>query len=603
MYRYITSLEDALKSLEIINKCPYVGLDIETRGLDCFTDEILLIQIACDEYFTEEPISTFVYDARLIDLREFFDQLKISVIGHNLQFDLKFIRYLYNWFPETLFDTMIAESLITNGIGKQMPSLNDLCFKYLGQTLVKEIRDTFQDQIAFFTDQQLNYAADDAEILLKLYTILQTELLNKELTKASELEFELLPVIVDMELRGVNFSKEVWAKCLEQAKEGLKIAESKIRELIVPLKFILVDGKSKGQLITKKILVEDINLNSPAQVLNLLHKVKIRVKNTQEETLNEYVDDPLVKVLLEYRGFQRKISTYGESYYRHINLLTNRIHPEFNQIGAQSSRLSSNNPNAQNVPNPYKDPNETINYRKAFIPTDGYSMIVADYSQQELRVAAHYSQEPKFIQTYKEKGDLHRKTAARINHCKPEEVTKDQRTRGKNTEFAILYQSGPGNISRKFKIPFNEAVRIIEDFKDEYPYLAKWIEQSNQEVILKGYSTNLIGFRRYFQIPSFNNPKFDIELGAIKREGTNHRIQSTSAAITKKAMILCYKSLKEIGGHLLMTVHDELVCEVPLGMEDKGKQIVNDTMCQAFEWLITDVSIEVDVHSGNCWEK
>ena len=220
MYKYITSTQDALDTLQIINKCPYVGLDIETRGLDCFVDQILLVQIACDEFFTEEPNSTFVYDARLIDMKVFLDQLKISVIGHNLKFDLKYLRYLYGWFPDSLFDTMIAESLITNGIGKQMPGLKDLALKYLNVEMVKEIRDTFQDQIAFFTDQQLNYAADDADILLKLFPILQTQIVNKELEKAVNLEFDLLPVIVDMELRGVGFDKQIWAGCLEQAKVG-----------------------------------------------------------------------------------------------------------------------------------------------------------------------------------------------------------------------------------------------------------------------------------------------------------------------------------------------------------------------------------------------
>ena len=617
MYRYITNLEDALKSLEIINKCPYVGLDIETKGLDCFTDEILLVQIACDEYFTEDPISTFVYDARLINLREFFDKLKTSVIGHNLKFDLKYLRYLYGWFPETLFDTMIAESLITNGIGKQMPSLNDLCFKYLGQTLVKEIRNTFQDQIAFFTDQQLNYAADDAEILLKLYTILQTELLNKELTKISELEFELLPVIVDMELTGVNFSREVWQKCIKQAEIGKINAESLVREEFSKAKTIKVKGKSKGLDIVKEFNASEINLNSPQQVLSVLRKLGVPVPNTSFDELS-LQNHPAVTKLLKYRKYAKMLSTYGEAYFENINPLTNRIHSEWNQIGAQSGRFSSQKPNLTQLPNPGKNPDDDINYRDAFIATEGYEVITADYSQVELRILGSLSKEPEFIDAYKNNKDLHSRTASKISipiygsFLSEDEVNAQKKSNlevshlrgiGKNSNFAMAYQSGAWNLSRKFKIPIDQATGIVESFHTGYPVLHKWILWSNQQVIINGYSDTVWGRKRHFIIPSYSDPEFDKKLAEIKREGTNNRIQGTSADITKLAMIKLYKELKSIGGRLLLCVHDEIVCEVPKDRIDEGKEAVRKSMCDAFTEIIPDIPIEIDLHVGQEWAK
>lgn len=617
MYKYITSTKDALDTLEIINKCPYVGFDVETRGLDCFIDQLLLVQIACDEFFTDDPMSTFIYDARMVDMQMFFDQLKTSVIGHNLKFDLKYVRHLYGWQADSLFDTMIAESLITNGLGKQMPSLKDLCLKYLGVELSKEVRDTFQNQVAFMTDEQLAYAADDADYVLKLYPILQTQIYNKNLTKILDLESKLLPVVVDMELCGINFSRNIWQKCIVTATSSKIEAEQIVRKEFAKAGRIKVKATQKGQPIVREYLAEEINLNSPQQVLAVLRKLGVPVPDTSFDELS-LQDHPAVTALLKYRKYAKMLSTYGMAYFENINPLTNRVHSQFNQIGAWSGRFSSSGPNLQQLPNPGKNPDDDINYRDAFVTTPGYKMITADFSQVELRILASLSKEPGFLEAYQNDKDLHSRTGSKISVPiygsflsedevetlkKIETAVSRLRSIGKNTNFAMAYQSGAWNISRKFKIPLDQATGIVENFHSGYPVLHRWILDHNQLVVINGYAETVWGRRRNFLIPSINDPDFDRKLSEIKREGTNHRIQGTSADITKLSMVYLYEELKSINGRILMCIHDEIVCEVPEEFVEQGARMVNDCMCKAFTEIISDVPIKVDVSVGNTWSK
>lgn len=232
-----------------------------------------------------------------------------------------------------------------------------------------------------------------------------------------------------------------------------------------------------------------------------------------------------------------------------------------------------------------------------------YVMISADYSQVELRIAAIVSQEPKLLNAYNSNKDVHRQTASFIYQVQLEEVTESQRSTGKNTNFAMLYESGAWNLSRKFRIPIKEAEHILTAFKSNYLYLTKWKDSYGREVIANGYAETLLGRKRYFLVPGFYSQSFESEIAKIKREGINHRIQGTSADVTKLAMIKLHKPIKFLGGRLLLSVHDEIVSEVPEECSEEANSMIKNLMGEAFMELVPGISIKVDTHIGTCWTK
>lgn len=231
-----------------------------------------------------------------------------------------------------------------------------------------------------------------------------------------------------------------------------------------------------------------------------------------------------------------------------------------------------------------------------------YTIITADYSQVELRIAGYVSQEPKFLDAYNNDKDIHRKTASLIFKIPEEKVTKDQRSTGKNTNFAMLYESGAWNLSRKFKIPIKDAENIRLGFREGYPTLTLWKEQYGLDALSKGYAETLLGRKRYFTIPTLYDPDFEKTISEIKREAVNHRIQGTSADIIKIAMIKIDAQISNFG-RILLTVHDEIVSEVLDEYTEIGVGIIGNSMLDAFYEIVPGIKCAVDVASGKCWSK
>jgi DNA polymerase I len=597
VWKYITDYESLEETIPEIMKHEVISLDVETRGLDVFTDPLLLVQIGT-------PNEVFIYDARVLNLQELFDKLQFYkgiTCLHNAKFDCKYLRKYYNYLPYKIFDTMIAESLATAGVGQLYSSLNYLSTTYLNRPLVKEIRESFADATAFFSDDQLNYAADDAISTLQLYPILNQQLSDLGLQDVADLEFEIVKVVTDMELSGVNFSREIWQECYNKTLEDLIIAESQFKESVLKIGFLVVPAKKNGVEYMKEIPSNEINFNSPIQVRALLNRFGLKVPDTSVETLSE-INHPLVQQLVTYRKLTKRAGTYGLNFFEYINPITGRIHAQFNQIGTETGRFSSDSPNLQNIPNPAKDKNAP-NYRAAFIATPGYVMVIADYSQIELRILAEVSKEPKFIKAYADGADLHTLTATLMYHIDAGAVQPEQRSLAKNTNFAMAYGSGASNLAHKFRIPMREAEVLVENFHKGYPVLSSFLTRSGQDAVINHYSKTLLGRRRNFQIPSITNPDFKRVISSIKRQGTNHIVQGTSADMTKMAKVALYNTVGQLNGRLLLTVHDEIVAEFPEKFKEEGCKLVEQSMIEAGQKLISSVPVLVEVHANSFWSK
>lgn len=597
MWRYITTREDALETIEQINKCEEISIDVETNGLNPLINRLLLVQIGLPEI-------VFIYDARFIDVGEILKQLNPSItcLFHNGKFDIKFLKKNYGWSPEFVYDTMLAESILTAGIGKVFHSLNDLTFKYLGVTLAKEIRESFSEEIVFFTDQQLNYAADDVIYLPQIKAFQYQKLIDQDLFQiAYGIEFPLIPIMAEMELEGVCFDSKRWIEIYATTKQRQVEADCELRKMLSMAGKIKVNRKQKGVVVIEEIEASKINLNSPQQLIPTLEAFGIKVLNTNFETLSN-IKNPVVEQLIKYKKLTKRLNAFGQSYIDNY-VFNGKIYAVANQIGTATGRMSYEDPNLQQVPNPAKDPSVDINYRECFIASPGHVLIKADYSQIELKIATEISQEPEFIRAYLEGKDLHTLTASKVFHIPYDKVKKEgrERTIAKNINFAILYGSGWTNLVNKFQISKFEAKRILEEFHKAYPKLSAKIKELGNDSVVNGYSSTILGRKRYFSVPSYGRMDFDEILSAIRREGGNHTVQGTSADMIKLAMLDIHKEIRKIHGRVVFAVHDEIISEVPEEFCDEGCKIVGTCMVQAGELVVHSVPITVDVHWGRSW--
>lgn len=597
LWHYITTDEEALKTVEEINKYDEVAVDVETTGLDPFTDNLLLVQIGL-------PDVVYIYDARVVDVGKVLKELNSSItfLFHNGKFDIKFLKINYGWTPSYVYDTMIAESVLTAGIGKMMSSLNDLTFKYLGVTLVKEIRNTFSEKIVFFTDQQLNYAADDVIYLLKIKPLQFKKLDSQDLIAiAYNIEFPLLLIVVEMEVGGVCFDSKKWIDIYFYTKDKQVIAERELREMLASAGKIKVNRKQKGVTVVEEIEAANINVNSYQQLIPTLAAFGVKVDSTSFDTLSN-INHPVVLQLIKYRKLTKRLSAFGQSYIDDY-VRDGKVRAGVNQLGAATGRMSYEGPNLQQVPNPNKDVSVDMNYREAFVANPRCVLIKADYSQIELKIATELSQEPEFIKAYREGLDLHTLTASKVFHIPYDEVKKDSRERAiaKNINFAVLYGSGWMNLVNKFQISKKEAIRILEEFHKAYPILSAKIKELGNESVVNGFSQTILGRKRFFGIPSYGNMDFNEILAAIRREGANHAIQGTSADMTKLAIIYLNEALQKFGGRIVFAVHDEIVSEVPEQYAEEAVKVVRECMIRAGELMVKSVPIGVDVHVGPTW--
>ncbi len=585
-YRTADTPESLQALTDELRKAGTFALDTETTALN--PRRAKLVGIA----FSTRPHTGWWVPATpeaLDALRPILADPTLSKIGHNLKFDLAVL--IENNCPVhgTCLDTLIAHSLIDPSQRHNLDSLAENLLGYApirfdelipGQKKGDEIDYSGVDPQAL-----ADYAIEDADIALQLWQHLQPQIESNGLTRVfEEIETPLLPVLVDIERQGIALSTET----LAQTGSELETHIETLREAVY---------EAAGR---------PFNLNSPKQLGEILFdelklvdkpkKTRTGQYATNEQVLTTLANThPIVAQILEYRQLSKLKSTYVDALPNAVDPDTNRVHTHFGQTQTATGRLSSNDPNLQNIP--VRSPRGR-EIRKAFIPRNGWQLLAADYSQIELRILAALSQDPGLLEAFRTGQDIHTATAARLFDVPPDQVQRDQRSTAKMVNFGIPYGiSAFGLAQRLGNVSRTEAQEIIDNYFAQFPGIPGYIQSRVEQAREKGYVETLCGRRR--TLPDIDSKNGSIR-NAAERNAINMPIQGTAADMIKLAMIRIHRELQEnkLQSRMLLQVHDELLFETAPGEENTLRQILTDAMTQA---LPLDCPLEVTIGTGQNW--
>ena len=581
-----------------MKKAPYISFDTETTSLDYMNAELVGVSIALkpNEAFyipinhnyegVEKQLEEhFVLEA----LKPFLESDEIPKIGHNLKYDRHILQNLGIDLKGKLLDTMLFSYVNNSTITRH--NLDAVSKRYLNinPTSYEDVAGKGAKQIPFSEvsiDAASEYASEDADISLKLYEHIEP-LVQKETKLAklySEIEGPLIYTLGDIERNGVLIDSE---KLNQQSKE----LEAKILEL-----------EQKVQ----KTAGEDFNLGSPKQLQEILYEklglpvIKKTPKgqpSTAESVLQELsMDFPIVQDILSYRAISKLKSTYTDKLPKMVNSNTGRVHTSYHQAVTATGRLSSSDPNLQNIPIRSE---EGRRIREAFIAPDGYKILAADYSQIELRIMAHLSRDQGLMDAFAKGQDIHQATAAEIFSTNIDEVTANQRRSAKAINFGLIYGMSAFGLSKQLQITRAEAQNYIEQYFDRYPQVKHYMDETKQSAKKMGYVETVFGRRLYLaDIESSNYQRRQY----AERSAINAPMQGTAADLIKMAMILLHQKIKEesFEAKIIMQVHDELVIEVNENQSDELSEITTSVMSEISK---LDVDLKVDADIGNNWDE
>lgn len=599
-----------------------IGLDTETSGLDCFSELVYLVQVYIDG-------AIYMFDCESLGkeyLTKIVKEIKDSnrkIVMHNAKFDIKMIKQYTGILLTNVHDTMWTETLIHLGVGDVLSKLSTLVEKYTGVILSKDERKNFYTNYTGLTQELINYSALDVMYLTKIYEKQMEQVERDGLMRVYNLESELVPVVAKMEYDGILLDVEKWTKMadanaekLAEARENLQtflldsIDYSKYEDAFEAFTALLIKDPVKTKkaqatfkLITgeddiKKLVRQEFNFGSNPQMLNLLRMLGVNIDNTNEKTLREHKSESkYIDMILEFRDFEKKESTYGRSFLEHINPKTGRIHTELLNIGARTGRFSSNKPNLQNIP-------RGSDYRSCFISRPGHKLIAVDYSQQEYRLVGAVSNEPVIIQAYLDGIDMHTSTAMIATGKKKEDIVKDDRNLGKSLNFAIIYGSTEYGLAHNLKITVDKGKEILDNFYSGYPVLAAFKKAVESIILNVKYSVTPLGRRRYFEPePTFaDSRELQKYRSRLAREGFNMIIQGGGADITKLALVkLFYTNPFGDKFRLLLQVHDEIVAEASDDIAEDAKLWMEQVMRDVEQPFLGKIPAVVDGAMDNYW--
>lgn len=576
-----TVLQEEL--LSEIAKHQILGLDIETRGLNPLKHQIVCIQLYGGD-------DAWVIDTRKVNIRPLLEVLTATnplFIGHNLKFDLSFLKINYDFAPKRIFDTMIAYGIRYMGLESPYVSLRALVKEHIGVILDKDMRGSFQLTYGELTDEQINYSALDVRYLQDIFEAQLPVLQERELIRTAQLEFALIPAIIDMELTGITLDVNALETLIERQIKKQSEVELKIGRL-------LGDVHVQGSFFNEPKL--SINLGSPKQVLSAFKKLGVELENTRADTLRKLAH-PFAKAMLEYRATSKMITTYGRKFITTHLREDGKIHAQFNQLGTRTGRFSSSKPNLHNIP-------ADVEYRDCFIAGEGNILISADYSQVELKIAAVMSRDTAMLDEYKKiNPDLHRRTGSLIYKVALDEVTPFQKGRGKNCNYGTMYGISKYGLYNKFDIPLDEGDELLLGFSRAYPILSYFMQEQSNIGLKQGYTTTKIGRRRYYRRPAIDDIEYGRKIGSIRREASNHKIQGTAAEIMKQSLVYIYEEIKDTDTHLVNTIHDELVVETPADNTSSVVRTVYDCMERAGRDIMGDeLKWTISLGFGKTWK-
>ena len=580
----IRNLFDFLMTFEI------VSLDTETTSTNAIEAELVGMSFSVEEnkaFYV--PVSANREEAlRIVNIfKPLYENEKILKVGQNIKYDLEVLANYGVTLKGKMFDTMIAHYVLQPELYHNMDYLAEIYLKYKTIHIEELIgpKGKGQKNMRDLNPQDVyEYAAEDADITLKLKNILE-----KELEKAGvehlfyDIEMPLMPVLASMEMNGVCLDTVSLKETSEVLTNRLKVIENKIYELSGET-FNIASPKQVGEILFDKL-----------KIVEKAKKTKTGQYVTNEEVLQGLKHKhEIVGNILEHRGLKKLLGTYVDALPSLINKRTGRIHTSFNQTIASTGRLSSSDPNLQNIPVRGEEGKEI---RKAFIPEPGCLFFSADYSQIELRVMAHLSNDENMIEAFREGYDIHAATAAKIYKEDMNEVSRDQRTKAKRANFGIIYGITIFGLAERLDISRDEAKQLIDGYFETYPKVKEYMETAKETARKNGYVETLFKRRRY--LADINSRNATVR-GFAERNAINAPIQGTAADIIKVAMINIYNRFNNEGirSKMILQVHDELNFSVYPDEKEKVEKIVLEEMQGAFSMKVPLVA---DCGWGKNW--
>ena len=589
-YKLIEKEEDIRKLCDFFRTKDFLVLDTETTSTSPIDAELVGLSFSVEEHKAfYVPIPAHREEAlRIVNIfKPLYEDPKILKVGQNLKYDLEVLRNYDVRLDGPMWDTMIAHYLIQPELRHNMDYMAEVYLHYQTIHIDELIGPKGKNQRSMrdlSPTLVYEYACEDADITLQLKNKLEPELRRLDCEKLFyEIEMPLMPVLAEMEINGVCLDTASLAETSKQFTTRMNDIEQRIYEL-AGQQFNIASPKQVGEILFDKL-----------KIIEKAKKTKTGQYVTSEEVLQQLRNKhEIVADILEHRGLKKLISTYIDALPKLINPRTGHIHTSFNQTITATGRLSSSDPNLQNIPIRGEDGKEI---RKAFIPEPGCLFFSADYSQIELRVMAHLSQDSQMIEVFREGKDLHAATAANIYKKPINEVTRDERTKSKRANFGIIYGITVFGLAERLDIPRDEAKMLIDGYFQTFPQVHDYMEQSKDIARKQGYVTTLFGRRRY--LPDINSANATVR-GFAERNAINAPIQGTAADIIKVAMIHIHNRFKaeNIRSKMILQVHDELNFSVYPEEKDRVKQIVIEEMQNAFHMAVPLVA---DSGFGNNW--
>ena len=590
-YQYIDTALSRKLLLEKLLKQKSVCFDTETTGLKALEVELIGIAFSWEKgkgYYVTFPEDQAKTQQIINEFLPFFENESIEKIGHNLKYDIKVLSNYAIPVKGKLFDTMIAHYLINPDMRHNMDILSETYLGYQPVSITELIGKKGKNQLTMRSvdaSKQSEYAVEDADVTLQLKEHFEKELESGNVTKLfQEVELPLVTVLTAMEIEGININTDYLKELSVTLNQDVARLEKSIFE-------------QAG---------EEFNLASPKQLgLVLFDKLKLvdkpkKTKTGQYSTADDVLsylakDHHIIRDIQEFRQYNKLKSTYVDALPNEVNPKTHRIHTVYAQAVAATGRLSSNNPNLQNIPIRTERGRQV---RKAFIPrNENYVLLAADYSQIELRIIAALSEEENMIKAFQNKEDIHASTAAQVFNVALEDVTREQRGNAKTVNFGIIYGVSAFGLSNQTSLSRSEAKELIDTYYTTYPKLRQYMASQVDFARENGYVETVLGRRRYLKDINSRN---GVVRGAAERNAVNAPIQGSAADIIKLAMINIYKRFEEekFQSKMLLQVHDELVFDAHKDELEIIQSIIKHEMENAYR---LSVPLDVEIGLGDNW--
>lgn len=568
--------------------------DTETTGIDPNNTEMVGMSFALKPFeacYVPLPEDQEEVKSIVADFKEIFEDEAIEKTGQNLKFDIAVLKWYDVDVKGKLFDTMLAHYLIEPDLRHNMDFLADRYLKYktmsyedvTGKKGAKQLN--MREAYALHPRKVLDYAAEDADVTLQLREKLEPLLDERNVRKIfDEIEIPLLPVLGSMEADGVKLDTEALKNFSEQLKGEIEVVEKEIFELAGE-KFNVGSPKQLGVILYEKLVITDKPKLTKTKQYSTSEDVLVKLEKKHD----------IVSKILDYRSLTKLKSTYVDALPLLINPRDGRVHTSYNQAVAATGRLSSTNPNLQNIPIRTEKGREI---RKTFVPrNDHYTLLAADYSQIELRLIAHLSGDRAMMEAFNEGMDIHTATAAKVYDVEPDALTKEMRRNAKTVNFGIVYGISAFGLSERLNIPRGEARDIIESYFRQYPGVKQYMEHNIDFARKHGYVETIMGRRRYLK--DINSRNATVR-GFAERNAINAPVQGSSADMIKIAMIRIFNEMEaqKLKSRMILQVHDELVFDVVKTEMDQLKPIVEKNMKDAIE---LKVPVIVDMNTGKNW--